>query len=123
MAPFIRDGDVITIAPFQRKIPRVGEVFAFIQPETGKLVVHRSVAKRNAAFLIQGDNVGEQSDGMVPIQNLLGRVIRIERNKVPIYLGLGLERYLIAGLSRTKLLIPIRGWLANCRTRFSRKGN
>ena len=123
MAPFIRDGDVITVAPFKDKVPRIGEVLAFIHPETGKLVVHRTVARYGDAFLMQGDNVGEQSDGLVPVKNLQGRVTRIERNGKAVFLGLGVERYLIAWLSRVRLLIPIRSWLAGCRNRLSGKSS
>lgn len=121
MAPFIQDGDVITVAPFQRKTPGIAEVLAFIHPETGRLVVHRAVARHGTAFQIQGDSVAEQSDGMIPIKNLLGRVTRIERNKEQVFLGLGVERYLIAWFSRARLLIPIRRWLAGCRNWLSGK--
>lgn len=123
MAPFINDGDVITVTPFQHKKPGIGEVLAFVHPESGKLVVHRAIARRADAFLTRGDSVGDQSDDMVPIQNLLGRVTHIERNKKSVFLGLGPERYLIAWLSRARLLVPLRGWLAGCRYLFSGKRN
>lgn len=121
MSPFIRDGDVITVSPFLGKMPGIGEVLAFVHPEMEKLVVHRTVARYRDAFLMQGDNVGEHSDGLVPIKNLLGRVTHIERNNKAVFLGLGVERYLIAWLSRVRVLIPMRGWLACCRSRFSGK--
>lgn len=117
MAPFIRDGDVITVAPLGRAAPRVGEVVAFVRPEGGNLVVHRVVALRGASVAIQGDNVPEYPDGLVPPANLLGRVTRIERVGRPVWLGLGPERHVIAWLSRTGLLLPLRTALARLRGR------
>ena len=43
MSPFIRDGDVITISPRNKKKPAVGKVVAFLQPDSGRLVVHRII--------------------------------------------------------------------------------
>ena len=119
MAPFIRDGDVITIAPFRNTQPGIGEVVAFVRPEAEVLVVHRVVARHGAYSFIQGDSVADHSDGMVPPENLLGRVTRIERNGHNVWVGLGPERYMIAWLSRTRLLIPLKTQLASWLKRFS----
>lgn len=119
MAPFIRDGDVITVAPFRGAQPGVGEVVAFVSPQAQVLVVHRVVARRGDYAFIQGDSVAEHSDGMVPPENLLGRVTRIERNGNRVWLGMGLERYVIAWLSRARLLIPLKSRLAVWLKRFS----
>ena len=117
MAPFIRDGDVITVTPLLNRLPGVGEVFAFMHPHNGKLVVHRVVARRKAEVVILGDNDATCTDGNVPLENLLGRVTGIERNGKPVWLGLGRERTLIAWLSRVRWLIPLQGWLAAWRKR------
>ena len=123
MVPFIRDGDVIVVTPFHdNKNPKIGEVIAFIHPEVGKLIVHRVIAKQDSAFFIQGDSILEQSDGYVPTNNLLGRVIRVERNGKSIWLGLGFERYLIAWLSRMRLLIPIFRQLSFLLNLVTKKG-
>lgn len=119
MAPFIQDGDVITVSPLRQTQAGIGEVVAFVRPSTGNLVVHRVVAYINAVPYIQGDGVADQTDGMIPAENLLGRVTRIERNGRRVWLGLGPERFLIAWLSRARLLIPMRTWLAACRGRSS----
>ncbi|MDW7759908.1 MAG: S24/S26 family peptidase [Acidobacteriota bacterium] len=113
MAPFVRDGDVITISPTRRSLPGVGRVVAFVSTETGKLVVHRVVARRGTAVFIRGDCVPEHADGIIPPENLLGQVTRIERNGRKIRLGVGPERYVIAGLSRTRLLIPLGSHFAS----------
>jgi len=113
MAPFIRDGDVITISPLRHTLPGLGEVVAFARPGSGSLVVHRVVARRGAGVLIQGDSAPEHPDGLVLPENLLGRVIRVERGGRDVWLGLGPERYAIAWLSRTRRLKPFGAWLAS----------
>jgi hypothetical protein len=119
MSPFIQDGDVITVAPLQSAPPKIGEVVAFIRPGMGNLVVHRVVAWQGTAALIQGDSIQDHSDGLVPQENLLGRVKCIERKGHPVWLGLGPERILIAWLSRSRMLIPARNLLASCLKRLS----
>ena len=121
MSPFIRNGDVITIASIINRNPGLGEVVAFIGPDTGKLVVHRIVAKHDGKVLLVGDSVPDYPDGFLPIEDLLGRVIRIKRNQKRIWLGLGPERVLIAWLSRTRLLTPLRNWVASWRTRIKKR--
>jgi hypothetical protein len=113
MAPFIRDGDMITVAPLSNKPPRIGEVIAFVHPQSGKLVVHRAVGVNEKGLLIQGDSVQGGSDGIVPYPLLLGTVTRIERNGKRVWIGLGMERYLIAWLSRTGMLKPLYDWLSS----------
>jgi hypothetical protein len=107
MAPFIHDGDVITVSPLPEGRPGVGEVVAFTRPEAGNLVVHRVVARLGTASLIQGDSVDGCTDGIIPPENVLGRVTRVERSGRAVWLGLGPERYVIAWLSRAGLLIPL----------------
>lgn len=106
MIPFIGDGDVITVAPLSRSSPRNGDVIAFADPWSGKLVVHRVIKKQGNLFLTQGDNV-PQADGSIPRASVLGRVIKVERKGKNVVFGLGSGRMLIAFLIRRKLLIPL----------------
>ncbi len=107
MAPFIRDGDIISIAPFPGKKARMGEVAAYIPPGTEKLIVHRLIKQAGQAWLILGDNNTGANYEQVPAGSLIGRVIRIERDGKRVWLGLGPERYLIAFLSRRRMLTPL----------------
>lgn len=102
MTPFIRDGDIITIAPGSARL-RAGDVVAFMNPCCGKLTVHRILHVSPAGYLIKGDNAPEP-DGLVPVSIILGRVVRVEHDGRRVRLGLGVERVVIAWLSR-------RGWL------------
>jgi hypothetical protein len=81
------------------------------------LIVHRIVAARNDSVFIQGDESAEYADGWISTEYLLGRVTRIERDGCNIALGMGIERYLIAYLSRTQKLSAIRSWIAQIRHR------
>ena len=106
MSPFIRDGDVITIVPYSHDKTHLGEIAAFIHPESGKPAVHRIIGKNSLACLIQGDNAsGSMTDGWIPKENILGKVNQVEREGRIIRLGLrGPARYGIALFSRLGLL-------------------
>lgn len=106
MHPFIRNGDVITIAPLRNTHLRAGDVVAFKRFGTSRMVIHRIVGKKNGSFMIQGDNVSG-TDGVVPAAELLGRVTKVEREGRNCRLGLGPERHLIALFSRFGLLVPL----------------
>ena len=108
MVPLIHDGDVITVAPLLDDLPHMGDVVAFVRPETGKVVVHRIVARWGDAWLIKGDNSNGEWDGLFSRGDLLGMVTAVERGGRMIRLGLGPERGLVALLSRSGLLLPLR---------------
>ena len=119
MAPFILDGDVITVSPLRQAKPRLGEVVAYVRPGTGNLVVHRVIARRAGAAIIQGDNRLENNDEVIGLENILGRITNVERNEQPVWIGLGPERIFIAWLSREKLLIPLQVRFTAWLKRFS----
>lgn len=106
MLPFIQDGDVITVSPLDGRPPRLGEVVACCPPATRKLVVHRVSARVTGGYLLRGDNAPE-SDGLIPDEEVLGLVTRVERDGREVWLGLGWERLLIAFLARHNLLQPL----------------
>lgn len=102
MLPFIRDCDVLTISPQHNSTLGLGKSVAFIHPETGKLVIHRVVSKKRNYYLIKGDSV-PKADALIPKENVLGVVTKLERNGKKILFGFGPERFLIALLSRLSL--------------------
>jgi signal peptidase I len=106
MSPFILNGDLISVSPMSDAPPEVGEVVAFIEPDMGKLVVHRIVSIESDGYLTWGDNQVDHSDGVIPTENILGRVTLVERDGKIIRFGLGPEKSLIASLSRRHLLQP-----------------
>ncbi len=102
MAPFLRAGDVLTIAPCQGASPSQGEVVAFA-PREDRLLVHRLVARREDGLLLRGD-AAPQADPLVARAEVLGVVTRAERRGRRVRLGLGPERRAVAWLSRIGLL-------------------
>lgn len=110
MAPFIVDGDVVTIAPFSGSEPGLGQVVAYVPSGSGSLVVHRIIGRKGRSRLIQGDNLEGARDGWIEAGDIFGRLTRIEREGKEVRLGLGPERILIAWLSRTGLLSFFREW-------------
>jgi hypothetical protein len=86
----------------------MGDVVAFLHPETKLLCIHRVLSCNKGAFLIQGDNSPGKPDGMIPVEAIMGRVTQVERSGRRVRLGLGPERTLIALLSRSGLLAVIR---------------
>jgi hypothetical protein len=97
-----------------------GQIVAFVNPVNQRLVVHRIIGRHESRFLIQGDNLPGLVADMVGRDDILGRVVRIERGRKRVWLGLGPERFAIAILSRVGLLLPIR-LRAGALTRFLRK--
>jgi hypothetical protein len=106
MSPFIKEGDVITISPISPKGPRLGDVVPVFFPDTGRLLIHRVVARRGRFCLIRGDNTLEP-DGIVPATGISSRVVEVSRDGVRRSLGLGSDRIIVALLSRWNLLTPL----------------
>jgi hypothetical protein len=107
MSPFIRDGDVLTLVPCEGRDPVVGRVIACFNPQTQKLIVHRIVAAKVGSYLIKGDNSLTQTDGWISREQIIGAVARVERMGRQVRLGLGIEGWLIAYLSKIGLLTRI----------------
>ena len=106
MSPFIKDGDMVTLSPLNRALPRMGDVVAYIHPAIKRVFIHRVVRKNGDSYLMKGDNSLEV-DGPVRAAKILGLVKRVDRGNRRILLGFGPERQLIAFLSRKNLLLSL----------------
>jgi len=104
MSPFIRDGDIVTLFSITGARLCLGDIVAFVRSDTERLVIHRVVGKKGYAFSIMGD-YSHTTDGLVSNRNILGRVVKVERNGEMISFGLGRERILIAFLTRNGLFL------------------
>ena len=102
MFPFVRNGDVVTVSPFRGDEPRVGDIVAFLHERSRSLALHRVVSVDDRSYVIRGDSA-VNADGKIPGKDILGRVVRIERDSREVRLGLGSERRMIAMLSRVGL--------------------
>lgn len=107
MSPFIRDRDVVTIAPLRGRDPVVGEVVAAVVPDTGRLAVHRVVQRTADGWVVRGDNCPE-ADGVLGVDDIVGRVVRVQRRGRDVRLGLGREAVLIAAADRRGLVRRLR---------------
>jgi len=107
MLPFIKDGDLVTLSPLTASRPGLGEVIAFIHPETKRVVIHRIISKKNGySLILKGDN-STRKDILFQRNNILGYVTKVERDGKKVFLGLGPERFLIVFLSRMDLIMPL----------------
>jgi len=105
MTPFIRDNDVVTVSPLSNYPEGLGKMAAFINPKTERLVIHRIVGRNSTGYLLKGDNCPD-IDGVIPKEKILGCVTEIRRSNRKSSLGLGLERYVIAAISRWTMIFP-----------------
>jgi signal peptidase I len=103
MTPFIRDRDIITLAPAGQKPPEVGDVAAVVHPLTGAVIVHRIVGRQGGGFILKGDNC-RLPDGVFEPKQIIGVVCGVMRNERPGWYAGGLEKRVVAFLSRTGLL-------------------
>ena len=100
MFPFIQDGDAVTVTPLASDAPRLGDIVAFVHPQSGGVRVHRVVRISNGVYSLKGDNaLGE--DGEFSRDALLGRVARVERGGRARRLGPSLRSAALARLSRS----------------------
>ncbi|MBN1629021.1 MAG: GNAT family N-acetyltransferase [Thermoleophilia bacterium] len=119
MLPLIADEDVVTIDPLGEVAPRVGEVVAFVSPESGRLTVHRVVGRTGDGWLLRGDNCRE-SDGVVAADGILGRIVRVERDGRDVGFGEGLCATGLAWLSKHGALAAVKTTLGAPRRIMSR---
>ena len=107
MSPFLRDRDVVTVAPLNGREPRVGDVVAAAVGQPERLVIHRVVARCPGGWLIRGDAC-QRADGVVAPADLVGRVVRVERHGREVRVGVeagAAGGALIAALSRSGALV------------------
>jgi hypothetical protein len=76
MAPFVRDGDVAVVTAAAATDIRVGDVICY-QPSPGRLVLHRVHGRAGDGFVARGDALAFTE--LVPLSQLLGRVVAVER--------------------------------------------
>ncbi len=101
MAPFLRPGDVVTIAPGTEC--RAGDIVLWQMDEA--LVLHRVVAKRNGRIITKGDSLGGL-DASVTREQVLGRAVARERQGRVRRLGRLGARFLGLAFSFTVALLP-----------------
>jgi hypothetical protein len=120
MAPFLRDGDLLTVAPVDPAVLRVGDVVLY-RAGADRLAAHRIVARRlegeRLRWVARGDAATGPGD-LVAAEQVLGRVVRVQRGDWILDLDHRLQRWaarlwvatapagpwLLAGAARVKQL-------------------
>lgn len=91
MSPFIRNGDVLEVAPFKGKI-NLGDIILY-HSSCGSPVIHRVIQRRKESIITKGDSV-PGSDQPMLFKQVLGRVVAIEKNGWRIRLDKPMVRFL-----------------------------
>lgn len=81
MAPFVRDGDLLTVAACEPAALRVGEI-ALLRTDRDRIIAHRVVGKSVEDGDWMLDTRGDArlaSDGPAPGDRVLGRIVRVQR--------------------------------------------
>jgi signal peptidase len=84
MRPFIRDGDFIVVSPIENSSIRTGDVVFHLTTEN-KVIVHRVIKKykkdkdNRITMFIKGDATFSSPEN-VEMQNVIGKVVAVERN-------------------------------------------
>lgn len=120
MAPFIQSGDKIFVAPVEKGSIHTGDIVAFVHPESRRVLAHRVVRISEGNFFCKGDNVSAGGDGWITYQDVLGRVVRVQREEKVHHLGLGPEKWIIALLSSGNKLVSLLNFLRRIKWRFKR---
>lgn len=108
MHPFIKDDDVITVSPLNKRKLSLGDIIAAYHVSNDTFMVHRLVKKNGNYYSLKGDN-NPEADDILRINELIGRVTHIERDGKRKCLSLGVERRFIAWLNQKNLLVPLMG--------------
>ncbi len=77
MHPFIRDGDIVELAPTSSRGPAVGQV-VFVRRADGTYLLHRVVAVRGDRFYLRGD-AQKGKEGPFSKDQLVGFVASVQR--------------------------------------------
>lgn len=120
MHPTVRDGDLVTVAPFGARGPRRGEVVFYADAE-GRFVAHRVVSVSNETVVTRGDALAAD-DPRVAREALLGRVVAVAPRR-PIFYALDLVARTLGGSapSAIRVLLALRAATARSLTRLTPK--
>ncbi|WP_298037544.1 S24/S26 family peptidase [uncultured Desulfuromonas sp.] len=76
MAPFICDGDRVTVRRFGGRVRRGDVVLTEVAP--GNLLLHRVIGAGPGGIVTRGDALCARDGGTVPYERVLGRAVRLE---------------------------------------------
>jgi hypothetical protein len=83
MNPSLRAGDLLTVAPCGDRGVRRGDVVIFRPPGEDRLIAHRIVLTAGNKLLARGDNNNRADPWILRPEDILGRVVLVERRGRP----------------------------------------
>jgi hypothetical protein len=101
MAPLLAPGDVVTLAPYRGRRPRVGDV-ALLAVNDRERFLHRIVTRRNSLYILKGDRA-RRPDHAAPAAAVRAHVVKVSRGGRTIVLTGGWPRlvgWAVAAVSR-----------------------
>jgi hypothetical protein len=81
MHPLFKAGDRLQIVSYEQRKILEGDVVVFISSGDNSKVVHRVVSVTQAGIKTRGDNSNHEDDWILRRENILGRVISVQRGK------------------------------------------
>ncbi len=106
MFPFIRDGDIVELAPAAETVVKPGSIVLAQLPDE-HYPLHRIVSKLDdTSWLLRGD-CRKDPDGPVTREDIIGIVTHIKRNGHRVRFALGYTGQMIGWLSGIGILFPV----------------
>jgi signal peptidase len=81
MFPTMRAGDILRVVPYKERTLRVGDVVLFHSPYDRASIVHRIVSIDNKGIRTKGDNKIAVDDCVLRPNDIIGRVVYVQRGK------------------------------------------
>jgi signal peptidase I len=121
MHPTLKPGDALQVLAYGNNKARIGDVIAFRDPQTGRNVVHRVVSIDSRGVRTRGDNNTRIDPWILKPKDIIGIVVRRQRNQTSIKVAGRRKGRIIALVHRTikqinsmrdKILHPVYAWLS-----------
>ena len=81
MKPALKPGDQLQVIPYNRQQVSRGDVIVFVPPGGGSKIVHRVVLIDSEGIKTQGDNNYDLDQWILSPEQILGRVVSVQRGK------------------------------------------
>jgi len=121
MNPTLRAGDFLRVLPYDGRKIRAGDVIVFSSLEDGTKITHRVISVDSRGIKTRGDNGGNVDPWILRPDDLLGRVVSVQRGKrqlrifggpVGQLVGLTLKGIRMIDTEISRLFYPVYDWLA-----------
>lgn len=102
MLPWIKDSDTIKIFPLAAPL-KIGDIVAFYGKSNSQFIAHRVIRLTQNHIITKGDNC-LAPDLPLTREDIAGKITEVKRGTNCITFGMGIERFLIALMSRLNIL-------------------